>query len=178
MFKKIKVIFIAVATLFSLVGCQTAESIRYTHEPSSVFYEDLNMNHDEIKPFIDEGILFATSIVEADFGVYWIWLGFYTEKQTDSIKILEAKILGNGLEKLIFIDERFLIDENEQRDSQTYDLRTNGIKLIEIEAEDLMKFVNKDNILNIEITYVLKDEIKKMNFEIDRKIEKRVVYPT
>lgn len=70
MFKTIRIISIAIATLFSIAGCQTAESIRYIHEPSSVFYEDLNMNHKEIKPFIDGGILIASSIVEADFEVY------------------------------------------------------------------------------------------------------------
>ena len=178
MFKAIRVISIAIAILFSIAGCQTAESIRYIHEPSSVFYEDLNMNHKEIKPFIDEGILIASSIVEADFEVYWIWLGFYTEKQTDSIKILKAKLVGNGLEKIIIIDEEFLIDENEKRDSQVFDLRTNGIKLIEINEEDLMKFVDKNNKMSIEVFYIIENDIEKMTFIIEKKVEKRIIYPT
>lgn len=86
--------------------------------------------------------------------------------------------MGNGLEKVIIIDEEFLINENEKRDSQAFDLRTNGIKLIEINEEDLIKFVDEDNKMTIEIFYTLESEVKKMTFAIEKKVEKRIIYPT
>ena len=178
MLNKIINSFIAIATLISLIGCQTAESIRYIHEPSSVFYEDLNINHKEIEPFIDDGILIVSSIVEADFGLYWIWLGVYTEKRTDSIEIKKVDLIGNGLKKEIVINKQFLISETEQRDSQIYNLRTNGVKLLEINAEDLSRFINEKDTMLLKVTYVLEDQIKEMTFIIEKKVEKRLVYPT
>lgn len=39
-----------------LSACQTSDLIFYEHEPSSRFYQDLNMGAPSLDPFFDDGI--------------------------------------------------------------------------------------------------------------------------
>lgn len=178
MFSNMKKGAIAIATTVIITGCQMSESIRYIHQPSNIFYENFDIARSELIPFTDDEIMFATSIKEAGFDEYWIWLGFYTKKRTASVFVKEVSITGNGLNKDITINKKLSINEPTERDSQVFDLRTNGIKLIEISAEDLMKFVDKNNEMTIEVVYVLENEVKEMTFIIEKKVEKRIIYPT
>ena len=169
---------IGIATKMIISGCQMSESTRYIHEPSNIFYENFDITKLELTPFIDDKIMFAVSIKEAGFDEYWIWLGLYTKKKSASVAIKTVSIIGNGLKKDIIINKELAIDEPTKRDGKTYDLQASGIKLIEISAEDLTHFVDEDDKLTIEVDYTLENDIKEMKFIIQKRVEKRIIYPT
>lgn len=178
MFNGARAIVIAIIASMAISSCGIAESIRYKHKPSEIFYEDFDISRQELKPFINDEVLLAISVRDIHFDEYVTWLAFYTKKPSATIFIESVNLVGNGINQEIKIKQEYVLDENETSDSKSYDIRTNFLKLIDIQEKDMVKFFDEDNQMRIETTYLLNNKIKKMSFIIDRKIEKMVIFPT
>ena len=173
--KKIMVMF---GASLSLASCQTSESISFVHEPSSEFYSDLNPCHENLTNFIDGGLLFAIDIKEVDSDIYWIWLGLYSKEDSKSVFIKRITLTGNQLQKDISINKSFILNKKMKKEGVASDLLTAEIDPIEINKKELLSFIDDKNVLEIEITYEMDSVLKKKDFYIFKKTEKRIVYPT
>lgn len=174
MYNIIKMLVISSATLLPL-GCQTAKSIELTHKQSQMFYKNFELDKKGLSPFIDNNILFTTSIKSANHEDYWIWFGFSSDNKT-SVFINEVVIKGNNIQKKISINENCLINKLEERDSKVYNIYSGNIK-IEMKNEELLKFVD-NNQMNFQVSYTLNGETKKINFLINQRIIRQTIFPT
>lgn len=178
MLNKIKNTIISILASTAITGCGVSESIRYQHQPSEYFYKDLNIDNPKLKPFIDNNVLMVCYIQDSNHDIYDIGIGFYTEKRLKKIYIKRLYFIGNNLNYSIDVDKNFLINENVSNRKNNNILFKNLLLLENIDEKNLVKFFNENNQMRVEVVYTIEGKNKKMSFIIERKIEKRVIFPT
>ena len=163
-----------IAILSPLIsGCETAEIARFYHQPSDIFYENMNFDIPALDKFKDNRILFTISVKQATYENYYVWLGLYaTSSRSTPIKIIHATLIGNEWKKDYFINTEIDLTER----SGDEELLT-GEALIEVNGDFFNLFKNSPNI-TLEVAYSIDGEEKTMQFFIERRIEKYTVYPT
>lgn len=170
-------LFLVSFVAFLCVACQTVVSIELLHKPSETFYKEYKINIQELAPFIDNGILFTTSIRKANHDDSWLWLGCYSLNQK-SVYIKEYILQGNGIKETIPINKSCVMNTFEQRDRKTYQLYQDSIKVTVMKHNKLTKFVDENNQITVIVKYELNNADKQIEFLIDKVVIKQTVFPT
>ena len=173
-----KSVVMAIVASTAITGCGVSESIRYEHRPSEIFYKDLDINNSVLNPFVDSGILITLYIMGVNHDVYDIGVEFYTKDPTKKIYISNVYIFGNSLSKKIEIKKMFILNNKVKGSEKIYESRNNLLRFTNIDGKNLERFFDGSNQMHVEVTYIIENKTKKMSFVINKKTEKRVIFPT
>ncbi len=164
---------VSVSTIFSS-GCQVDELIFYEHEPSKIFYEKLEIDAPELKPYITDGILLVVSLKAMNYNEYIVWLGLYSSGINKQVSVNKAIIGGDNWNLETSFDERIILDEGFDR-AKYYQ---NSIKLFQIENHVLEQAYKNGSEIRLKVYYEINNEEFRNDYKLVRRVEKYVVYPT
>ena len=162
-------------------ACQIEELIFYEHEPSRTFYERMDMDAPELKPYITDDIIFIVSTKAIDYKDYYVWLGLYSPDRDKRVTLKKAIIESgtwqqeNSFDEQIILDEKTTIDESYIRD----DYYTKGVRLFQIEQDLLEQAYQGDSAgIRLKIFYKINNQENHKEYALIRRVERYNVYPT
>ncbi len=156
-------------------GCQFVDLIFYDHEPSEAFYEQLDIEALELKPYITNDILFVVSLVATNHRKeYIVWLGMYSSDKDKQATINKAIIESDDWNLETSFDEHIILYEGFDR-AKYYQ---NSIKLFQIENHVLEQAYKNGSEIRLKVYYEINNEEFRNDYELVRRVEKHVVYPT
>ena len=173
-----------------LSSCGTSSLVFYEHGPSVEFYKNYDINNPSLQPFKDSGIFFTvTSTPRTNFSEYVVWLGLSSEQENRSVKIDKAIIQGTDWEQISTLQQEFFIEKTyDQEDllqgiaSKSYfdheKLFILDIDLFLIEKEMLEQIYQDESSLNVQIFYQIDGKKGVMNYQLKRRVETYLNYPT
>jgi len=175
--KKVLLNFMIISGLFSLGACKTTELVFYEHEPSKSFYQNYNIDVLEIKPFIDDDILFAVSLKGATHTKYFVWLGLYSEKKDAVVKIKKATLFKGENRMSSEYDAEIMLNHYDGNVG-LYKNSSDTLKLFEIDSAFLSKLSGDGKNVYLKVFYEIDGNVGVMSYELKRRTEKHNVYPT
>lgn len=164
-------------------SCQIVELIFYEHEPSKTFYERMDMDAPEIKPYITDDIIFVVSTKSVDHEDYYVWLGLYSLDSGKRVTIKKAVIESGDWQQENSFDEQIMLDEKTTIDPNYIYIRddyyTKGVRLFQID-QDILEQAYQDGSagVRVRIYYEINNQESYKEYVLTRRVEKYNVYPT
>ncbi|MGQ7246177.1 hypothetical protein ACUN9Y_02430 [Halomonas sp. V046] len=165
------------ASILLLSACGTTEMVYYEHQPSEAFYSHRELSAPELKNFTADGILFTVDVNAAMLNKYFLWLGVYTLKEGADITIEKASVFNGENELARTFNLNLLLDEDITGDG-FYQNQDDTLKLFELNNDYLEKSLENEISVTLKVFYVIEGKRGVMEFTLDRRVEKQVVYPT
>ena len=72
----------------------------------------------------------------------------------------------------------FILNNKVKGSEKIYESRNNLLRFTNIDGKNLERFFDGSNQMHVEVTYIIENKTKKMSFVINKKTEKRVIFPT
>lgn len=174
-----KLIFGVVLILMAILGlsaCKTAKIVKYQHEQSAEFYENFDFESEALDDFKADGVLLVVDINKMTHENYVVWLGLYSDHTGDSINIERAVVSGDGWDRAQEFNRELVLDTRvPDHDLFQFD---QGLKLFEVNADDLQAVVSSGGELSLSIFYDVGSGVESKTFIIKQDIEKQTVFPT
>lgn len=175
---------VASISVINLSACQVAEYIFYEHEPSNTFYERMDKDAPELKPYVTDDIIFVVTFKATNYRTeHIVWLGLYSLDRDKRVTIKTAIIESgswqqeNSFNELIVLDEKTTIDPNYVYTRDDYYKK--GVKLFQIEQDILEKAYQDGNAgIRVRIFYETNNQENYKEYKLIRRVEKYNVYPT
>lgn len=164
-------------------SCQIEELIFYDHGPSGTFYERMDMDAPELKPYITDDIIFVVSTKAIDHEDYYVWLGLYSLDRDKYVTIKKAVIERGNWQQENSFDEQIMLDERTKIDPNYVYIRddyyTNSVKLFQI-GQDILEQAYQDGKsgIRVRIYYEINNQGNYKEYVLTRRVEKYNVYPT
>lgn len=167
--------FILLAVL-ALSACKTAKDVQYHHEPSETFYKKFDFKSERLKTFKTNDILLVIDINKTTHTSYVAWLGLFSDKTDKSIKIDRAIIRGRDWKKEHSFGRGYKLNSY-LPETKLFEL-DKGLKLFEVNSQDLKDSKEPDGDLSITVFYDSGSGPESMTFSVKRKVKKQMVFPT
>lgn len=169
-------IVMLILAVLGLSACKTAKIINYEHEPSAEFYNNFDFRAVALSDFKADDVLLVVDINKATHASYVVWLGLYSDKDGKSINIERAVVAGDGWEKSQNYNRELILEA----DVPDYELFKfdKGLKLFEVDAEDLKSVVNNGREVSLTVFYNLGRGTESTTFILKQKVEKQTIFST
>ena len=161
---------IFILSVLGLSSCNYAELIKPEHRVSKVFYESLDYDLPELSPFKVNGALFVVDVKAINNDEFVIWLGVYSRNKINKLNVEKASISINESSRVIMLNKELPVI----RTTETNSLFKNSLKLALIKKGELIN--NKKIILDV--SFKINEEVNRLEFLIENRIEKQQVFPT
>lgn len=159
----------------ALSACQTVELVFYEHEPSQKFYQNLSIEDQSLKPFIEDGVLFTLSLKAVNQrSDYIVWQGLYTKEENKEVLIEKAIIRGGAWSHEETLNKR--VDLSEKFEGGKF-LKT-SVKLFQLDAAALKKAYGGNGPIEVKVFYEINGRAGVMEYELKRRVEKQTVFQT
>ena len=161
-----------------VVGCGISKSVQYEHKPSESFYKNFEMKDEKIKNFTEDGILITIYFQEVRYDIYNIGFGFFTKEKSKKIYIKRIGFFGNNNKEYFKVENNFPINNELKVKGVFKDIYDNEIVYKNVERADIERFFGEGDKMYVTIDYVIDNNMKRIVFEVEKSIEKRVITPT
>ena len=169
-------LILLVLAVLGLSACKTAKINKYEHEQSAEFYKNFDFGASALDAFKADDVLLVVDINKATHTSYVVWLGLYSDKSGRSVNIERAVVTGDGWETSQNFNRKLVL-EAQIPDHELFKF-DKGLKLFEVDEDDLKSVVNTGGELSLTVFYNVGSGIESTTFILKQKVEKQAIFPT
>lgn len=162
------------AIFLVLIGCNYSSKENFEHEPSKRFYSQHEFDANYLDSYRVEDVLFVMEIKQINYSNYIVWLELYSKHKDKLVGIKKVSIDGDEMGGMFKGGKEYSLDLPVGDDI----FYKKTIKLFDLNKENLVDVIKSKRQMNFLVYYEIGNASGVLEFNVQLKTEKSLVFPT